>query len=191
MATWPPSTTALTRLEALRKQLAQGIDNPVTHPGIVENLYSTVRSITDLRPTREDMRLNPIEWLVKALQWLSNYDNLPQGPLFFNTGSVAMNWTGSAFDFTFNHRYEGSASDPAGAAKIEVQVGIRSAGSDLVTWSEPGWYLTINAPLSEHTGQLACPSDQAYFSYRARFVNSSNGTLSAWSNSDERFIADT
>lgn len=140
------------------------------------------------------MKIKLPTFVIKFIRRFCGCKSLPPGPMFFNTGAVFMNYTGTDFDFTLNNRYAGGASDPAGAVKIEMQAGLRPKGSTEIAWSDEidcKWFLDIGAAPAAHTGDLPTNTDQCYFVYRARFVDAAYAPLSAWSIADERFVADT
>jgi hypothetical protein len=75
MSYWPPKQTDVlhNRINRLTGILAQGIDNPLTHAGSLEALYRMIRDFSDLRPTREQIQLNHVEWLVRMMQWTASH----------------------------------------------------------------------------------------------------------------------
>lgn len=198
MATWPPSDSTLAKLEYLRKLLSLGIDNPLTHAGSVGRLHAVLHEVTELAPTVEQVRLNPIEWLVKAIQWLADNVSCPEcpecdvpGPLLADSYIADEHHADGELNYDLRQSYQGgNPDDPPTAAKVEVEIATTILGTPDIQWGVVGWsaswYLTIGAAQATHQNQINQGGDNLW-QMRCRFVDASNAPLSAWAYSDQRY----
>jgi len=205
---WPVSAEIRADIDRMIAELNRTASRPVYGRSLVELFRKVVLALK--RTTRvvqkDDLVYQPLVTLLEAvrdsLDAADAYEaTLPgtgcppstvPGPFLAHSTITDEHHSDGELNFDITQSYEGSESDPVGAAKIEVQIATTDLNGDL-QWPTLGansiWFITIGDPATQHQNQINDTADR-HWQMRCRFVDASDAPLSDWVYSDLRFIKD-
>jgi hypothetical protein len=170
----------INRLRKLPSELA-GIAGENVKPHLhtfITQATAQLSGVAGLTPSKEDVDIRPVYWLLKAGHWLMT-NQVTVLPCFATlTFGATVDGSDIVWSWIGDYVKVGSASLPAGAAKVEVEVGLMT-GQDTVEWTDQRFYVVIDAAPATH-GNVYPGVITNSILFRARFVDSSNLPLTAW-----------